>query len=260
MASAKKHVLSIGTSNIVIPGNKQSFPQAFQDKSILHYYSSLFNSLEVNSSFYKVPQYGTFEKWAADVPHDFKFSIKLWKEITHAKNLSFEDKQVAHFLKSAEGLGNKKGCLLVQFPGKISMDQYNEVEHLLSLLEDYDPDNSWQKVIEFRNNSWYVSETSEMLDNFNASMVLHDIPKSANGVLNKNAKVAYTRFHGPAGNYRDGYSDQYLDNHFKQMQAWQKEGKQVYSYFNNSLGDAYKNAVYLQSLIVQLAVPCMLKP
>ncbi|RZK61409.1 MAG: DUF72 domain-containing protein, partial [Pedobacter sp.] len=61
MPGKNKSLGRIGTSNIVIPGNKQSFPEEFHHKSRLYYYSSLFNTLEVNSSFYKVPMQSTFE-------------------------------------------------------------------------------------------------------------------------------------------------------------------------------------------------------
>ena len=70
-AKQQPGILRIGTSNIVVPGTKQTFPEAFRIKSRLHYYASLFNTLEVNSSFYKVPMASTFEKWSLDVPEIF---------------------------------------------------------------------------------------------------------------------------------------------------------------------------------------------
>ena len=81
-------IVRIGTSNIVVPGNRQSFPPGFRDKSRLHYYASLFNTVELNSTFYKVPMASTFNKWSLDVPENFQFTIKLWRDITHVKNLA----------------------------------------------------------------------------------------------------------------------------------------------------------------------------
>jgi uncharacterized protein YecE (DUF72 family) len=246
--AAQQGVLRIGTSNIVVPGNKLSFPPEYQQKSRLNYYSSLFNSLEVNSSFYKVPMRSTFEKWAADVPADFNFTVKLWKEITHIKDLKFKLSNIDYFLNAADGIGAKKGCLLVQFPGKINLEYYNQVEQILEQLQQLDPYNTWHKVVEFRNTSWYVNEAHELLDDYNASLVLHDIPKSKNTKLNKKATVAYYRYHGPKGDYREGYSDNYLAEQFQQMQQWLNEGKDVYAYFNNSLGDAFENALTLRKM------------
>src|SRR5436189_2941165 len=125
-----KGIFRTGTSNIVVPGNKQSYPAVFQGKSRLNYYSSFFNSLEVNSSFYKVPKPATFEKWSHDVPEDFKFTVKLWKEITHVKELKTNLASIEMFLNAADRLGNKKACLLVQFPGKITVEYYNQVENI----------------------------------------------------------------------------------------------------------------------------------
>src|SRR4051812_36333206 len=115
MAKKKKGICRIGTSGIVVPGTKQSFPPAFQDKSRLNYYASFLNSIEVNSSFYKIPMRSTFERWAQDVPKDFHFTIKLWKEITHVKELKSDLGNITKFLAAADLIGNKKGCLLVQF-------------------------------------------------------------------------------------------------------------------------------------------------
>ena len=82
-----------GTSNIVLPvPNKSFFPPKYRDKTRLNYYASLFNSVEINSSFYKVPLPRTVEKWTTEVPPNFRFSFKLSKAITrrflvHCKNI-----------------------------------------------------------------------------------------------------------------------------------------------------------------------------
>jgi len=239
----------IGTSNIVLPGTKQNFPDAFQQKSRLHYYSSLFNSLEVNSSFYKVPMLTTFEKWAGDVPESFRFTLKIWREITHVRELKIDTSHIHHFLKAAAGVGQKKGCLLLQFPGKITLEYYNHVDNILEQLHQEEPALHWPIAVEFRNPSWYVSESFELLDEYGATAVLHDQPKSENAELNKAAPVIYLRFHGPEGNYRGSYSIKYLQEQAKTIIEWKKQGATVYAYFNNSLGSAFENAQTLQQLV-----------
>src|SRR4051812_48059362 len=75
-----------GTSNVELPvPNKTFFPPEFQEKSRLCYYSSLFNTVEINSSFYRIPLPRTVEKWSSEVTDDFLFTFKLWREITHGK-------------------------------------------------------------------------------------------------------------------------------------------------------------------------------
>lgn len=241
-------IIRIGTSNIVIPGNRQSFPSGYQDKSRLHYYASLFNTVELNGTFYKVPMASTFHKWALDVPEDFRFTIKLWREITHVKNLATDLDNIARFLAAAGQLGNKKSCLLIQFPGKITLDYYNQVEKILLATREQDPLNEWRIAVEFRNAGWYVSETHELLDEVSASLVLHDIPKGKNSEINRNAGFVYCRYHGPTGNYRGSYSDQFLHDQAVKIKAWQKEGKDVYAYFNNTIGSAFDNAIALKKM------------
>ena len=248
MINKQRGILRIGTSNIVVPGTKQSFPEEYKLKSRLNFYSSLFNSLEINSSFYKVPLRATFEKWARDVPDDFRFTVKLWKEITHVKDLNSNLYDIDSFLNAADGLGYKKGCLLVQFPGKISFDYYNKVEDILQRIRQNNTGSSWYLAVEFRNPSWYVRETFELMDEHGASIVLHDIPKSRNVELNREARFVYLRFHGPKGDYRGSYPDDYLKDQSEKIKEWLKEGKDVYAYFNNTMGSALENVLTLKKL------------
>src|SRR4026208_1699779 len=170
--------IRIGTSNGSMPGNKVTFPPAYQTKSRLHYYSTLFNTIEVNSCFYKTPLRSTYEKWVNDVPDDFQFTLKLSKEISHAKELNFGLDCMDNFLQSAKGTGNKKGCLLIQFPGKINLEHFNQVERILAELRTIDPAGEWRMAVEFRNESWYTGETTELLNVYEATMVLHDFSKA----------------------------------------------------------------------------------
>ncbi len=239
----------IGTSNIVVPGNKTTFPQAFQQSSRLHYYGSIFNSVEINSSFYKIPQQKTYQKWTTEVPGSFRFSTKLTKEASHAKNLKWDKSAVEKFMQTAEGLGGKKGCLLIQFPGKITLDYFNEVQNILEKINELDSNKSWHKAVEFRNNSWYIGETWELLNEFSAGMVLHDHPKAKVTEVKDKADFVYLRYHGPKGDYKDSYSETFLKQQAAQIAEWVNTDRTVYAYFNNTIGNAFENAKKLQQLI-----------
>ncbi len=241
-------LLNIGTSNVVVPGNKLTFPTEFQQKSRLHYYSSIFPTVELNSTFYKVPMPSTFAKWSGEVGEGFLFSIKLPKEITHGKNLQYDLTNIYHFLNAAEGLGQKKGCLLVQFPGKISLQYYAAVEKILQRIAMMETGDPWRAAVEFRHPDWYVSETFELMDEYGASMILHDMPKAQNIRLNKDAAFVYLRFHGPAGDYRGSYPENYLAEQAANLKAWRKDGKDVFAYFNNTIGEAFENARTLKMM------------
>ena len=243
----KKGLVHIGTSNIVLPGNRQTFPAAYQDKSRLHYYSSIFNTLEINSSFYKIPMAKTFAKWSMDVPGNFQFTVKLSRDITHAKELIYDASVISKFINAASQLGEKKGCLLMQFPGKINLDYFNKVEKILHQLKEVG--GGWRVAVEFRNATWYTGETNELLDEHKASLVIQDLPKARNEIVNNQTDFVYIRFHGPAGNYRGSYSDDTLNDKAKQITSWIKEGKDVYAYFNNTIGSAFENAMFLKKLI-----------
>ena len=235
-----------GTSGLVLPvPNKQAYPPEYKNKSRLTYYSSLFSSLEINSSFYKVPQAPTVSKWVTETEEPFTFTFKLWRDITHVKNLVFKPADVLHFISVINQAAAKKGCLLIQFPPSITVDFYSQVSDLLELVSDC----GWPIAVEFRHSSWYIGEVYELADEHNASIVLHDMPKSQTETLNKKAPFVYQRFHGPAGDYRGGYPDEQLQEVAGKIRSWIKEGKDVFVYFNNTAGDAVKNLLMVNDLL-----------
>ncbi|RFM27812.1 DUF72 domain-containing protein [Deminuibacter soli] len=240
-----------GLSGLVLPvPNKQAFPEAFREASRLQYYASLFNSIEVNSSFYKVPMPATFRKWSLDVPDDFVFTVKLNRDITHAKALAYKEADVTRFMQAANETGNKKGCLLVQFPASITDEYYEEVDLLLHRLQQHNQTGKpWQIAVEFRNSRWYNKQVYAMLDEHKACMVLHDMSNSATAVLNKKAGVAYFRFHGPEKGYRGSYSNDVLKRYAALIQQQLLRGRQVFAYFNNTLGDAIGNLYTLRDMV-----------
>lgn len=238
-----------GTSNIVLPvPNKQAFPPEFKDKSRLEYYGFLFNSAEVNSSFYKIPQASTIRRWAQSVPEQFRFTFKLFKEVTHCKEAVFNTGPVARFMDTISEAGQKKGALLVQFPPSRTIST-SQLEHLLREIRRSDPDSAWDVSVEFRSRSWYQEETYELLDEYGAAMVLHDLPASASPMSESSAPFVYLRFHGPEGGYRGSYSDDYLSEYASYIDEWMQEGKRVYAYFNNTMGNAVRNLMTLNDLV-----------
>src|SRR6476660_6455942 len=105
-----------GTSNIVSPMKQSEHPIEFAGASRLTYYASLFSSVEINATFYKLPKPDTIEKWANSVPADFRFTFKVPKTITHAKDLQFSGEELEVFIETVARAGDKRGCLLVQLP------------------------------------------------------------------------------------------------------------------------------------------------
>jgi uncharacterized protein YecE (DUF72 family) len=245
-----KAILRIGTSGLVLPvPNKQAFPEEFRAGSRLTYYASLFNSIEVNSSFYKIPLPVTFSKWAGEVPADFRFTVKLWRGITHVPGLRFLPVDVNRFLHAAHQLGPKKGCLLIQLPPGLRATNAGRLEWLLEKVCLADPEHSWKIAVEFRTRSWYTSSVESLLQQYQAGRVLHDMPDSAIKEPAGDLSFVYLRLHGPAGDYKGGYSDASLGKWAVRIGEWLATGKAVYVYCNNTIGDALANLATLRAAV-----------
>ena len=237
-----------GTSGLQLPMPKRDFPPEYANKSRIYFCSTIVNSLEVNSSFYKVPLASTVKKWSEDVCGDFRFTFKLWRDITHNKGLKFKVEDVAKFLSVIDAAGDRKGCVLVQFPPSISISNKNQLQNLLSVIADYN-ENKWPVAVEFRHKSWYRDDVYQLIESYKASLVIHDMPASASPLDSFNDELVYLRFHGPEGNYRGSYSDEFLAEYASYINDWLEEGKTVYTYFNNTMGSALQNLMILKSFI-----------
>ncbi|ASU35092.1 DUF72 domain-containing protein [Mucilaginibacter xinganensis] len=241
-----------GTSGLVIPISKRDFQPPFNNCSRLQYYAANLNSIEINSSFYKLPMPSTVSKWADSVPENFKFTFKLWRNITHNKQLAFNAKDVTRFMDVISRGVSKKGCILVQFPPKVTIAQTEQLTHLLSLLTQANKTQQWHVAVEFRHRSWYNDEVYELLSSFDAGMVLQDMPASPSPQVITAAGFVYLRFHGPEGNYKGSYADELLYEYAQYVSEWQEEGRDVYVYFNNTAGDAWNNLCTLADYVRQL--------
>lgn len=245
-----RNELYAGTSGLVLPvPNKTFYPAEYKNSSRLTYYSSLFNSIEINSSFYKLPRKSTVARWAEETGQHFKFSYKLWKEITHNKNLDFDPEKIYQFMEAIEGAKEKRGCLLVQFPGKISIDNSEQINELLNYIGHANETPGWSIQVEFRNNSLYHPEMYALLHEHNAGLVLHDNIKSPTPLRAIESPIIYLRFHGPEEAFRGSYSDDFLQQYANLIKSWLRERKQVYAYFNNTLGSAVNDLMRLNKMI-----------
>jgi uncharacterized protein YecE (DUF72 family) len=255
LAVDKKHsaltgIFRSGTSGLVLSEpNKKYYPAEFQEKPRLSYYASLFNSIEINSSFYKIPRCQTYSNWASLVSDDFQFSIKLWKGITH--NREFEPGRLEDFFAALNCLGKKKGCLLVQFPAGSPMSLV-EFRKLVEQVKKMDPQAQWRLAIEFRHNRWYEKRVFGMIREYGAGIVLHDMPNSTIDKFQGAPSFVYLRFHGEKGDYRGTYSKEFLVSKAKQITKWMNQGLDVYAYFNNTIGGAVENLQTLNGLVKSL--------
>jgi uncharacterized protein YecE (DUF72 family) len=242
-----------GTSGLVLPvPNKTHYPAEFKDKSRLTYYASLFNSIEINSSFYKISQAKTIAKWAEEVPSDFRFTFKLWRGITHEKALDFNPADVYRFMETIGAAGNRKGCLLVQFPPGARAGLVPQLQQLIYHIREADPGQTWKVALEFRHPSWYNDDILKFVEDNQLTIVIQDIPASATPLHYTMGNLVYLRFHGPGGKYRGSYPVDILREYSYYVREWREEGKIVYVYFNNTMGDAVQNLVTFNSFVRQV--------
>jgi uncharacterized protein YecE (DUF72 family) len=240
MGTPRRNTFLSGTSGLFLPFPKYKFPEKFKDRSRLAFYSSLFDSIEINRSFYILPRAQTLAKWSLEVPEDFRFTFKLWKQVTHGKG-SFQSADVVKFMNAISAVGQKKGCLLIQFPASVKSTQSDVLYRLLSEIKSQDTGNEWRLAIEFRDRSWYNEDIFELIDSFGSTIVIHDKAGVSSSNFNIKSDFIYVRFHGPLGNYRGSYTDDFLNEYAGYVKEWLNEGKQVFVYFNNTMGDAFSN-------------------
>lgn len=238
-----------GTSNVELPvPNKTHFPPEYQDKSRLCYYASLYNTVEINSSFYKIPLPRTVARWATEVPDDFRFTFKLWKGITHARELIYDAADIERFFTAIDSVGDKKGCLLIQFPASIKASLFQSFRGLMDDVHSVSEGSGWKIAVEFRDRSWYCDNVYQLLEQYRTAVVVHDMPASATPLIDMDAGFVYLRFHGEKGDYRGSYEEDFLHEYAGYIHDWVAEGKHVYAYFNNTIGGAVANAQMLQEL------------
>ncbi|WPV01436.1 DUF72 domain-containing protein [Mucilaginibacter sp. cycad4] len=235
-----------GTSGLQIDRPRRDFPPEYSHLSRLGYYPLQENSIEVNSSFYKIPQAKTIARWAAEVTEGFRFTFKLWQGITHQKSLFFNEEDVIRFMQAIHLPETERGCLLVQFPPGLQVGALPQLTKLLEALKLY----TWPMAVEFRHPSWYRDEVFELLNRHQAATVLQDMPKSATPMEFTADELVYLRFHGPSGNYKGSYSESFLSEYASYINEWQQEGKTVYVYFNNTAGAALENLQLLKRLLI----------
>jgi uncharacterized protein YecE (DUF72 family) len=231
----------LGTSGLVLPvPNKNAYPEAFRNSSRLQYYGSLFNSIEINSTFTRLPRHTTVERWASEVPEHFRFTFKLPEAVTHAPQLQFDKQILSQFIDTVNEVGRKKGCLLLQFPAKLQAEHAGKLAEILKMLRRVDKQNEWTLAVELRNASWYEKAIDKLLQRFQAVRVIHDWHSFITPV-EASSEVVYLRFHGPEKGYRGDYGQETLKEYAGETRKWLKEDKEVYAYFNNTLGAVMPN-------------------
>ena len=221
------------------------YPEKMAAKNWFDFYAEQFDTVEINNSFYRLPKAETFDKWRTQAPPGFQYAIKANRYLTQAKKLKDCAEPVARMMAPVRHLEQTLGPILYQLPPSLRIN-LPRLEEFLGLLP-----RDLTHVLEFREPSWYVPETLELLDRHGASFCCHDMAGSASGRWAVGS-VAYVRFHGAGGKYWGRYSDEVLLGWTDWMRDQARAGRTVWAYFNNDTeAHAIHDALTLKAMVRQ---------
>lgn len=216
----------------------------------LQRYAARLNAVEINSSFYRPHQEATYARWAASVPDNFRFSVKLPKTITHQQRLVDCAGLLDTFLGQVNGLGERLGCLLVQLPPSLAFEAGTVTDFLRALRERH----GGPVALEPRHASWFSAPANPLLDAWQVGRVLADpVVHEAGRIPGGFAGLVYVRLHGSPRMYYSAYDRAVLDALIIRLELAARSGANVWCLFDNTAeGAAVADALYtLQGLAVR---------
>lgn len=242
----------IGTSGYIYAHweNGVFYPLGWPKSKKLEYYCQFFKTVELNNTFYRLPEEKIFESWYKKTPKDFVFAVKVSRFITHVKRLINCKRFWQTFLKRCLKLKEKLGPLLFQFPVSFKKDSAR-LRSFIDMLFKNSPKNL-KFAFEFRNSSWCQEEIYKILENYNCAWVIVDSPFWPK-VFKVTANFVYVRMHGSKILFSSKYTKRELESLIKKVAQWLGSNKDVYVYFNNDAkGYAVENAKELAELSKKL--------
>ncbi|WP_046867071.1 DUF72 domain-containing protein [Microvirga massiliensis] len=193
-------MIRIGTAGWSIPKEHACFFPA--EGSHLERYAGALNAVEINSSFYRPHRRTTYERWAASVPEDFRFAVKIPKAITHEGRLRDVADRLEQFLMEAGGLGPKLGPLLVQLPPSLRFETGVADSFLVELRDRF----TGGIACEPRHDSWFVPAVEALLKDLRIARVAADpAPVPTAGDPGGWRGLSYYRLHGSPRIYYSPY-------------------------------------------------------
>jgi uncharacterized protein YecE (DUF72 family) len=223
------------------------YPKGLPVRSWFAFYAEHFDTVEINNSFYRLPKPETFAKWRGQAPPGFCYAVKANRFLTQAKKLKDCQEPLERMMTPMRQLGDRLGPVLFQLPPRFRIN-LERLESFLRLLP-----GDVVSVFEFREKSWLVAETLQLLDRYGASFCVHDMAGSATERWAV-GRIAYVRFHGGVGKYWGRYSDETLLSWSDWIAEQARGGRPVWCYFNNDIdGHAIHDAQTLKAMVAQAA-------
>jgi uncharacterized protein YecE (DUF72 family) len=208
------------------------YPPHFTPHEFLPFYARVFDTVEINSTFYAIPSTSTVKSWASRTPARFIFACKMPQEITHDQQLKGVEEKLAAFLGKMRELGDKLGPVVIQFPRSFTRRSEDSLRSFLPLLP---PDIRF--VIEFRSDSWNDEEVFGLLREFNLAWCINDW-QDLLPVVQTTTDFAYLRLVGYHREFK--YLGEVQRDRSEDLAYWARVAKQlatkvprIYIYVNN---------------------------
>ena len=256
MPRARTPSVYIGISGYIYESwSGRFYPPTLKQRERLTYASRIFDSIELNGTFYSLKNPSIFQRWVDETPRDFLFAVKGSRFITHNLKLRNAEKALANFYASGVlALGRKTGPFLWQLPSTYQF-QADRVESFLSMLPKTaraaekvaaghdarvrDPlceaaaPVRYRHAMEVRHPSYFVPEFYKLLERHGVGFVVSDTAGKFPYAEEVTAPFVYVRLHGSKKLYVSGYDDAELDEWSARVCAWRNAGNDVYVYFDN---------------------------
>jgi uncharacterized protein YecE (DUF72 family) len=216
------------------------YPEGLGTGRWLERYAEVFDTVEVNSTFYRLARPDAVRRWVEQTPDDFIFAVKGSRYLTHVRRLRYMRDGVERFYEAIEPLARspKMGPVLWQLPANFRRDEELLAEALEALPEG-------RHCFEFRHESWFTREVYGLLRSHGVALVIGDHPERPFQTHEMTADWTYVRMHHGRRGRRGNYSRSELDEWVERIRRWRRR-RAVFVYFNNDWkGYAVDNARYV---------------
>ena len=217
------------------------YPKGVPANRWLEHYATLFDTVEVNSTFYRLARPDAVARWIEQTPEDFIFTLKASRYLTHVKRLTDLGQGVGRFYESVKPLvgSPKLGPILWQLPENFHRDD----DRLANALEGLRPG---RHCFEFRHESWFTPEVYALLREHGVALVIGYSPQRPFQAHETTADWTFVHFHQGARGRRGNYSEAELEEWAKRIARWRRR-VEVFAYFNNDWeGFAVRNGLWLR--------------
>ena len=214
----------------------------------LERYAAVLPAVEINSCFYRHHRPDTYARWAASVPEEFRFSVKLPKAITHEARLEAWEPVLGRFLGEIASLGAKLGCVLVQLPPKLALDARRADAFFTALRAQY----AGPLACEPRHETWAGDAAESLLRAHGIARVAADPARFPGADRPAGSdRLVYYRLHGSPEIYRSEYPAAYLERVARELREAAGRGAETWCIFDNTAaGAAVGNAIALMDRLM----------